>query len=260
MNDHTREFYELEAQRYPRIHARPVQRYSASFERELMEQYVGPLSVCLDIGCGEGRTARALVDAGPGRTVIGLDFSLEMLRVAQTMPHAHPVHYCVGDAMNLPFAASTLDATVAVTSLNNVPDLRISLGEMARVLKPGGTMVLLVINKFEIAALFRGLYFFPFYVLRWLRGGKIYRSLVFSREELLKAMPEGVVQVKVQGMRLLPDLVPEWPLNFYAPFAPTFTRLLRWLAPADRWLCRHPFFGCYARFHFVVARKLSVDS
>lgn len=250
----TRAFYEQEAKRYPRIHARPVQRYSAAFEAELMRPWLAAGITCLDVGCGEGRTARTLA-GDASRRVVGLDFSVEMLRVAQVSAAGEQVLYCAGDAMQLPFPDGSFDLAVAVTSLNNVPDLAVSLREMGRVLKPGGRMLLLVINRLELAALFRAVYFLPFYLWRWLRGGKPYRSLTFSRGELVAALPASVRIVQLQGMRMLPDLLPEWPLNFHPVFAGGLTGLLRWLAPADRWLCRHPFFGRFARFHFLVAQR-----
>ena len=250
----THQFYEAQARRYPLIHARPIQQYSAEFERELMLRHVAPHALCLDVGCGEGRTARMLAGES-GRTVVGVDFSVEMLRIATLSAGSTVVRYCAGDAMCLPFGHGIFDAVVAVTSLNNVPDLHRSLQEMGRVLKPDGVLIILVINRHEAAAVVRAIYYFPFYLYRWLRGGKPYRSLTFSARELSAALPHGLQVVEFQGMRMVPDFLPEWPFNFYPVFQPTLRRALRWLAPVDRWLCQHPWFGKLARFHFVVARK-----
>lgn len=250
----TQEFYEAEAQRYPRIHARPVQRYSAAFEKALMAPHIPLNALCLDVGCGEGRTARALA-AEPGRQVVGADFSVEMLRVARACGSLPNLHYCAADAMQLPFADGSFDTVVAVTTLNNVPDLSLALGEMGRVLRPGGTALLLVINRNELAALFRAVYYLPFYLYRWLSGGKPYRSLTFSAQQLRDALPAQWQVERFQGMRMLPDMLPEWPFNFHPVFFPAMTALIDFLAPLDRWLCRHRWFGRFARFHFVVARN-----
>lgn len=254
LDSRTQDFYEAEALRYPVIHARPVQLYSAEFERDLFSAHISANALCLDIGCGEGRTTRALAGQ-PRRSVIGLDFSVEMLRVAKVSNAPINVHYCAGDAMGLPFADGTFDVVLAVTTLNNVPDLSRSLQEMSRVLRPGGSVVLLVINRHELAAVFRALYYLPFYAWRWIAGGKKYHSQTFSATELRTALPSNLTVASFQGMRMLPDMLPEWPLNFYPYFFPSLTRLLRLLAPLDRWLCRHPLFGKLARFHFVAARK-----
>lgn len=255
LENKTRAFYDKEARCYPLIHSRPVQRYSAAFEAELMRPYLGSDDMCLDVGCGEGRTARALAQED-ARTVIGLDFSVRMLRVARQITDHPVVHYCTGDAMCLPFSANQFDVVVAVTSLNNVPDLEISLHEISRVLKPGGKALMLIINKRELAAFFRILYYFPYYLWRWLRGGsKKYRSLTFTRAEVLRALPPELSVVHVQGMRMLPDLLPEWPFNFYRLFGPVLSWLLNRMAPADRWLCAHPRFGHFTRMHFVAAIK-----
>lgn len=259
-SEETQAFYESEAQRYPRIHARPIQRYSAAYEAELLQRYLPAGALCLDVGCGEGRTARSLALAG--HTVVGLDFSEQMLQIARRMSQfpGAVVHYCVGDAMRLPLADARFDAAVAVTSLNNVPNLRMALSELARVVRPGGTIAVLVINRCEAAALLRGLYFFPFYAWRWLRGGKKYHSVTYTRRQVLDAMPLTLRVVHHQGMRMLPDMIPEWPFNFLAALSPALSRFLNWLAPGDRYLCAHPYWGKLARFHFVVAAKESSDA
>lgn len=249
-------FYEQEARRYPKIHARPIQKYSAEFERSLIAPHILPGSLCLDVGCGEGRTTRSLATSAAA-TVVGLDFSIEMLRVARQYDHDGKIFYCAGDAMELPFAAETFDISLAITSLNNVPDISVSLSEMVRVLKPGGKLIVLVINKHELAAPFRYLYFLPFFLYRALRGGKRYHSVTYSRSELIDSLPRGLRIKQLHGMRMLPDLVPEWPFNFYGVFQLALSKLLNWLAPLDRRLCMHSVTGKFSRFHFLVAEKTS---
>ena len=100
----------------------------------------------LDIATGTGDLALALRDAGAAH-VIGLDFSAPMLREA-ARKDAHfvaerPITWIEGDAMALPFADSTFDAVTVAFGLRNMPDYGAALREMARVLKPGGTLVCL---------------------------------------------------------------------------------------------------------------------
>jgi 2-polyprenyl-3-methyl-5-hydroxy-6-metoxy-1,4-benzoquinol methylase len=91
--------------------------------------------VCLDLGCGEGHNTRLL--AGRGARVAALD-------VAETFISAAAGHdrngicYSVGDGVELPFRASAFDAVTAFMSLMDVAEPELTLGEMARVVRPGG--------------------------------------------------------------------------------------------------------------------------
>jgi SAM-dependent methyltransferase len=70
--------------------------------------------------------------------LIGLDISMGMLR------HAHRKQMTVlrGDAARLPFAAGCFDGVLAKGVLHHVPDIKATVEEIARVLKPGGVVVL----------------------------------------------------------------------------------------------------------------------
>lgn len=87
----------------------------------------------LDIGCGAGRMSREL--AAPGRTVIGLDLSRSELQVAAARS-AGP--WVQADGTRLPFADASLDAVTTSMGLAVIEPASQLLGEVARVLKPGG--------------------------------------------------------------------------------------------------------------------------
>lgn len=76
--------------------------------------------------------------------VTGLDLSPEMLEIArQRAKHlGRSVNLREGDAHDLPFADSSFDTAVCTYSLCNVADPRAALSEMWRVLRPGGTLIL----------------------------------------------------------------------------------------------------------------------
>ncbi len=98
----------------------------------------------LDAGCGGGLVAKALADAGA--EVVGLDLSAGSLRVARRAvgPRLVPA---VGSLERLPFAAGAFDAGVAADVLEHVPDLPAAARELARVLRPGGSLVFDTINR-----------------------------------------------------------------------------------------------------------------
>mgnify|MGYP000176764350 CR=1 FL=1 len=118
----------------------------------------------LDIATGTGDLAMALRDAGV-REVVGLDFSAPMLEEARRKDAARPggerVAWIEGDAMALPFPEASFDAVTVGFGLRNMPSYLGALGEMTRVLRPGGTLVCLETTPLTIPLLRRlfALYF-----------------------------------------------------------------------------------------------------
>ena len=97
----------------------------------------------LDLACGTGDLAREAIRAG-GR-VVGLDFSAGMLRKAA----ARRVGCALvrGDALRMPFPDGTCDAIVSGFALRNFVNLKKALRECARVLKPGGKVAFLEVDR-----------------------------------------------------------------------------------------------------------------
>jgi demethylmenaquinone methyltransferase/2-methoxy-6-polyprenyl-1,4-benzoquinol methylase len=124
----------------------------------------------LDLACGTGDIAFAL--AAGGADVIGLDITHRMLQLGRLRPQPgsrmpHPV-FLQGDMLNLPFPPSAFDIVTTGYGLRNVPDLEASLGEISRVLRPGGTFVSLDFNR-PSNPLVRGIYL----AYLWLVGGAL---------------------------------------------------------------------------------------
>ncbi|MFQ5843535.1 MAG: class I SAM-dependent methyltransferase [Planctomycetota bacterium] len=92
----------------------------------------------LDVASGGGASASLLARHFGCRTV-GLDFSQKSLRGARTAagPGSRPA-WLRGEAGSLPVAAGAFDAVVCECALCTFPDLEAALGEMRRVLRPGG--------------------------------------------------------------------------------------------------------------------------
>ncbi|MFO0646443.1 MAG: methyltransferase domain-containing protein [Polyangiales bacterium] len=95
----------------------------------------------LDVATGTGAQARAFADAGA--SVIGLDLSERMIAVARHEKGSRDVRFLVGDATALPFDAATFDVTCISFALHEMPPTVRSgvLCELARVTRPGGTVV-----------------------------------------------------------------------------------------------------------------------
>lgn len=92
----------------------------------------------LDVGCGTGAATRAACDAvGPEGTAVGLDPSLPMLRRASARGIERLV---AGSVPGLPFRDRVFDCVAASLVLSHVERYQAALGDMARVLRPGGRL------------------------------------------------------------------------------------------------------------------------
>lgn len=112
----------------------------------------GPAKRALDVGCGEGRFCRMLRDGGA--QVVGLDPTAKLIAQAQRLD---PVsRYVEGVAEALPFADGAFDLVVSYLSLIDMPDIRRAIPEMARVLAPGGRLLVANLNGFNTAGLEHG--------------------------------------------------------------------------------------------------------
>jgi ubiquinone/menaquinone biosynthesis C-methylase UbiE len=88
----------------------------------------------LEVGCGRGFLLRLLQEAGAD--AIGIDANPQSIATAVTAGTA------VGDAQALDHPDAAFDAIVSVHTIEHLPDMDAALAEMARVLRPGGRMVL----------------------------------------------------------------------------------------------------------------------
>lgn len=107
---------------------------------------VGPGDSVLDVCCGTGDLAFELAGrVAPGGRVVGCDFSEQMLDLARekAADRGAPVRFEWADALQLPYDADRFDAVTVGFGVRNFADRDRGLREMARVLKPGGRLVVL---------------------------------------------------------------------------------------------------------------------
>jgi demethylmenaquinone methyltransferase / 2-methoxy-6-polyprenyl-1,4-benzoquinol methylase len=91
----------------------------------------------LDLAAGTGTSSEPFADEGV--SVVPCDFSLGMLRVGKRRRPDLP--FVAGDALHLPFADASFDAVTISFGLRNLNDIEAGLGEMLRVTRPGGRLV-----------------------------------------------------------------------------------------------------------------------
>jgi SAM-dependent methyltransferase len=175
----------------------------------------------LDLGCGDG--ALALELARRGAIVTGLDADGAMIAAARERSAlaSMPMTLVVGEAENLPFEDDAFDRVVAVTLLCLVDDGRKAIAEMARVLRPGGRLVIGELGYWSLWAAQRR-------IRGWL-GDPIWRTTKFwtARELCDFARTAGLVGVTMRG----------------AIHYPPFSLAARLFAPFDLYIGRHMTFG-----------------
>lgn len=98
----------------------------------------------LDIGSGAGQIIRHLLRyAEPDAQITGIDISLQMLRRARKKLKTERPALCAADLAHLPFVDGAFDCVTCGYVLEYMPHPEHGLAEMARVLAPGGRMLLL---------------------------------------------------------------------------------------------------------------------
>jgi ubiquinone/menaquinone biosynthesis C-methylase UbiE len=103
----------------------------------------------LDVGCGGGQLAVGLARAGQHLNLTGIDLSPQQVRRARRRgtPLGNRIHFREGSAMDLPFPNDTFDAVISSGSIKHWPDQARGLGEMIRVLKPEGLLVIIEADR-----------------------------------------------------------------------------------------------------------------
>jgi demethylmenaquinone methyltransferase/2-methoxy-6-polyprenyl-1,4-benzoquinol methylase len=114
---------------------------------------VRPGGRVLDVATGTGDLAIELAArVAPGGEVIGSDFSEKMLEIARAkatgaggarIPGGAPIHFEIANALELPYPNRSFDACTVGFGARNFSNLDRGLSEMARVVKPGGHVVVL---------------------------------------------------------------------------------------------------------------------
>ena len=221
---------------YATWHASQLGRVTEQIEHALVLRLAGTLDRqrVLDVGCGDG--VLAVVIARQGAKVTGIDADPAMLDAART--HAETVGAELAGRQSraeaLPFPDASFDVVIAVTVLCFVPEAGRAVQEMARVLCPGGRLVLGELGRWRTWAARRR--------LRGYLGNAMWRKARFRGPDALRqlAADAGLVVECLEG----------------AVFYPPVAWLARFMAPLDHWFGRHTLFS--AAFLVVAATKPSL--
>lgn len=142
---------------YVKWRASQLGRITDALETELILELLGPVAglKLLDVGCGDGVFALEL--ARRGANVTGLNANADVVTAARKRAEAESakLNFVEGAADRLPFDDAAFDGIVAVTVLCFVPDAEGAVTEMARVLKPGGRLVIGELGRWSLWAMQR---------------------------------------------------------------------------------------------------------
>lgn len=185
-------------------------------EQRAISRFCGNLSGLrvLDLGCGDG--TYAIRASEEGALAVGLDISPAMLRTAhiRAAAEATQVIWCQASISVLPFAANTFDVVIAVTVLCFSDDPGPAIKEAARVLGPGGSLVIGELGKYShwtISRRIRG----------WLGSRTWSRARFWSMQELRRVIEAaGLCVDSAQGCVYYP------PVTFLAGILSTFDPVL----------------------------------
>lgn len=142
---------------YGRWRASELGRITEAIEEELILELTGPLDGrrVLDVGCGDGSVALACAERGA--RVTGVDRSEAALAAARRRANARRASLTLlrADAQHLPFHDGAFDVVIAVTLLCLVDDAPRAVREMARVVAPGGLVVIGELGRWSTWAAWR---------------------------------------------------------------------------------------------------------
>jgi ubiquinone/menaquinone biosynthesis C-methylase UbiE len=129
----------------------------------------------LDVGSGAGQIAKHLLKyADRGAEITCFDLSCEMLRRARHRLRSSRPRFVVADLSMLPFADDSFDCVTCGYVLEHLPDPRVGLAELARVMMPGARMLLLTTEDNFSGA--------------W--TSRIWRCRTYNRQELARVCGE----------------------------------------------------------------------
>jgi ubiquinone/menaquinone biosynthesis C-methylase UbiE len=147
----------IEPDDYARWRASPVGALTERLEHEVIFGLAGDLrgQSLLDIPCGDGAYS---ISAGErGARVVAIDRSLAMLGAARRRAESclESIKFCQAAAEALPFDANRFDVVLAVTALCFVKDPQRTIQEAARVLRPGGGIIIGELGRYSLWAISR---------------------------------------------------------------------------------------------------------
>jgi ubiquinone/menaquinone biosynthesis C-methylase UbiE len=237
LNPTTQQYYDRFSETYDDERHRGYHRLIDELELDLVRRYGAGKDV-FEAGCGTGLLLREA--AGVARSAVGLDLSRGMLGPAR----ARGLTVVQGSLTHVPLPSESFDLVYSMKVLAHVPPIERAVAELARLVRPGGHMLLEFYNPMSLR-----------YLAKRLGGpGRIHgdgtdESHVYTRFDRLSQarsyLPPGVDLVAVRGVRVL---TPASHVFAWEPLG----KLFSW---AERAACDAPLLRNLGGFLILVARK-----
>ena len=100
-------------------------------------------AMILDLGSGTGDMIFEILRHYTEATVVGADFTSEMVQIGRNRKELNGVSWIIADVQSLPFAQSTFDGTISAFLMRNLDEVTPTIAEQYRVLREGGRLVCL---------------------------------------------------------------------------------------------------------------------
>jgi ubiquinone/menaquinone biosynthesis C-methylase UbiE len=151
----------------------------------VLELFDKPGGKVLDVGCGPAEMVQPLLDLGC--EFWGVDPSARMIEICQSrFGELKNAHFVLGEASRLVFSDNSFDAVLCMGVIDSLVNLDAAIGEMLRVLKPGGTLIATFANRASPYVLWKAYAFYPAIsaMRRFVKGEVIVNDPVFVRRRL----------------------------------------------------------------------------
>ncbi|MHC1727523.1 MAG: class I SAM-dependent methyltransferase [Syntrophobacteraceae bacterium] len=141
------EIFDSWPEKYDQWFETSIGRLVREYESRLLLELVCPGrgERILDVGCGTGIFTRDLLEAGS--RVTGLELSFPMLLRAGKKAAGRPFQMVRGDMRRLPFTDDCFDKSISVTAVEFLDEAQAGVGELFRVTRPGGVVVVATLNS-----------------------------------------------------------------------------------------------------------------
>lgn len=143
----SKHLFDYRPDQYNRWFETPIGALIKEYEENLILDLLQPrpTELILDVGCGTGIFTRSVI--ANGSEIVGLDLSESMLDYARrTLPAANFMPL-IANMLALPFSDGQFDKTLSVTALEFVEDARLAIGELLRITRPEGYVVIATLNS-----------------------------------------------------------------------------------------------------------------
>jgi SAM-dependent methyltransferase len=148
-----RSFWDQTGEHFPSLKGAASTRYYFECERHLMEAFFPELSGRLllktDLWDEAKNTEILQWAASRGAQAVGIDIAYPTVRQAKAAFDGRPLWCAAADVRSIPLRDNSIDLIYSMGTIEHFPDYTVALGEMYRVLRPGGTAIIGVPNKLD---------------------------------------------------------------------------------------------------------------